>query len=276
MRAVNLIPSEQRTGAPVGAGRSQGAAYAVLALFAGLAIMAVLYGKAKHEVSSEQAQATSLTNQAQSAEAQASQLAPYTSFVAMREQRTQAVETLLESRFDWAHVFHEFGRVLPADTSITSLDGSVGGSTGSTSTSTSTSTTKAASSSVASVTPPGTVPTFTVAGCAVSQPAVAQVLERLRLIDGVSEVELVSSTKSTTGGEGTSTGGCPKDDPAFTVQVTFEALPSGTAELAATSPTKTVADTTEKSASGAASSSSSPSVSSGRGAVTGSGKVSAR
>ena len=42
MRAVNLIPSGQRSGAPVGAGRSEGAAYAVLGLLVtfGLAMMA--------------------------------------------------------------------------------------------------------------------------------------------------------------------------------------------------------------------------------------------
>ena len=40
MRAVNLIPADQRGGASVGAGRSQGAAYAVLGLLAGLAVMA--------------------------------------------------------------------------------------------------------------------------------------------------------------------------------------------------------------------------------------------
>ena len=34
MRAVNLIPAGQRSGASVGAGRSQGGAYAVLALLA--------------------------------------------------------------------------------------------------------------------------------------------------------------------------------------------------------------------------------------------------
>ena len=50
MRAVNLIPADQRGGAPVGAGRSEGGAYAVLAVIAGLAVMAVLYGKAHHAV----------------------------------------------------------------------------------------------------------------------------------------------------------------------------------------------------------------------------------
>jgi hypothetical protein len=235
MRAVNLIPADQRTGAELGAGRSQGGAYAVLALIAGLAVMAVLYGKADHQISSTSAQAATLTSQAQSAEALTSRLAPYTSFIALREQRTQDVETLLDSRFDWAHAFHEFGRVLPAGASVNSLDGTIGA--------VSTKGAKAASSStVASSTPPGAVPTFTLSGCAIGQPVVAELLERLRLIDGVSEVELTSSESSTTGGGGASTGGCPAHDPAYTAQITFEPLPSATAVSAAVAPTKTVSD----------------------------------
>ena len=234
MRAVNLIPSEQRTGAPVGAGRSQGGAYALLAMIAGLAIMAVLYGKADHAIAAKQTQAASLTAQAQREEAQASRLAPFTSFAAMREQRLQAVETLLDSRFDWAHVFHEFGRVLPPGTSISSLVGSVGGASSKLAG-------RSASSTVASSTPPGAVPTFTITGCAVSQASVADLLERLRLIDGVSEDELESSTASS-GGGGASSGGCPAHDPAYTIMITFEALPSASAVAAASAPAATVSD----------------------------------
>ncbi|MBA3809888.1 MAG: hypothetical protein H0X28_16065, partial [Solirubrobacterales bacterium] len=113
MRAVNLIPSEQRGGAPVGAGQSEGAAYGLLGLLAGVAVLALLYGMAHHQISSRKAQAASVAAQAQQAQSAAQSLAPYTSFIAMREARLQAVATLVNSRFDWAHVFHEFGRVLP-------------------------------------------------------------------------------------------------------------------------------------------------------------------
>ena len=47
----------------------------------------------------------------------------------------------------------------------------------------------------ASATPPGSVPTFTLGGCATSQSEVALTLQRLRLIDGVSKSTLQSSTK---------------------------------------------------------------------------------
>jgi Tfp pilus assembly protein PilN len=248
MRAVNLIPSEQRTGAELGVGRSQGGAYAVLAVIAGLAVMIVLYGRADHAISTKKAQAASLTQQAQTAETLASRLAPYTSFVAMREQREQAVETLLESRFDWAHVFHEFGRVLPVGTSVSSLDGTVGAKAASGPSKGPVGGAATTSGSVASSTPPGSVPTFTISGCAVGQSQVAELLERLRLIDGVSEVTLTSSESSSTGAGGGASGGCPPHDPSYTAQVTFEPLPTATAVVAATAPTKTVANSTGASA----------------------------
>jgi Tfp pilus assembly protein PilN len=247
MRAVNLIPVEQRSGQPVGAGRSQGGAYAVLVVVAGLALMAYLYGEASHQISSRGTQATALTNEAHQTQAAAEKLAPYTSFIAMREQRMQAVDALVDSRFDWAHVLHEFGRVMPPETSISSLSGTVGstgtaGSTASSSTPTATSgsSTAAASSSVASATPSGSVPTFALSGCATTQPSVALMLERLHLIDGVTEVTLQSSEKGSSGG-GSGSGSCPANDVSFTASVTFDPLPSTSAVAAAT---KTVSDST--------------------------------
>ncbi len=249
MRAVNLIPSEQRSGQPVGSGRSQGGAYAVLLVVAGLALLAFLYGRARHQITSGHTQITSLAAQTQQAQTAADQLAPYTSFIALREQRTQAVQTLADSRFDWAHVMHEFGRVLPPATSISSLSGTIAGTTALAAAPTSTTAAPAASatatsatsaeSAVASATPPGSVPTFTIAGCATSQTAVALTLERLHLIDGVAEVTLQSSTAGS-GGPTTGGGGCSGHDASFAAQVSFDPLPSTSAVASAS---KTAAKT---------------------------------
>jgi hypothetical protein len=255
MRAVNLIPAEQRSGQPVGAGRSQGGAYAVLVLIAGLAIMAYAYGSADHKISSSRTQAASISAEAQQAQAAAERLAPYTSFIALREQRTQTVEGLVDSRFDWAHVLHEFGRVLPSQASITSLSGTIGSGTASGASASSsgasssaTSSRAASSATIASATPSGSVPTFTLAGCATSQSTVALTLERLRLIDGVEEVTLQSSTNGSSGG-GATGGGCPVHDPTFSATVTFDPLPSTSAVAAGT---KTVSDSTSAPATAAA------------------------
>jgi Tfp pilus assembly protein PilN len=248
MKAVNLIPAAQREGAAVGAGHSEGGAYAVLALLAGVALLAVLYGMAKHDLSSRRAQAASLTAQAQSAQSAASQLAPYTTFVSLRDQRIAAVNTLVESRFDWAHAFHEFGRTVPFGVSFNSLQGTVGSGSSSATVAkpvTSASATAAtAGAPVASATPPGSVPTFTLAGCAISQATVARMLERLRLIDGVKDVSLQSSTAAapTPGGTGGGAGGgCAGGEPAFSVTIAFAPMPVPVAPPASTS-ASTVAD----------------------------------
>ncbi|MGA2320017.1 MAG: hypothetical protein ABSG95_04650 [Solirubrobacteraceae bacterium] len=259
MRAVNLIPADQRGGM----GRSGAGAYAVLALLAGLALLALLYGTARHEISSRRAQAAVLASRVQQAEAAAAKLAPYTSFLALREQRLQEVAQLVDSRFDWAHSLHEFGRVLPPGVSLSTLTGTVGAasatgspaSAGSPSSSTA-SPAASASTAVASATPPGSLPTFTVSGCATSQSQVALTLDRMRLIDGSREVTLQSSTKtgSAGGAGGSGSGGCASGDASFTILVSFAPLPS----TSAVSSSSTAADTTAKVTFGGSSSTTTP------------------
>ncbi len=247
MRAVNLIPSEQRTGGTVGT-RSKGAAFVVLGVLAGFVVLAGLYAVARHEIASRTSQVATLTTQAQEVQARAQALAPYTSFVAMREQRLQAVSQLIGDRFDWAHALHELGRVLPYNTSLSSVQGTIGSATGtgsgtasaastastpttasaaSTSTTATSGSAQAAAGTVASATPPGATPTMTIAGCAVSQSEVALTLVRLHEMDGVANVVLQSSTKSSSSsGSSAGSGTCPAGDPAFSLQVTFQPLPA--------------------------------------------------
>ena len=250
MRAVNLIPSDQRTGGSVGAGRSGGAAYAVLALLLGVALLAVMYGKATRTVSNDESEAAALTAKAQQEKAAAEALAPYTTFVSLRQQREQTVTSLVDTRFDWAHSFHELGRVLGTQATVTSLSGQVGSSTEGAPATPAPSSSGSASSAaaVSSATPAGSVPQFTLGGCATSQKAVAQLLQRLRVIDGVSEVSLQSSTKAAGAGAASSTGGpCPANAPVFNLTITFEPLPSASEAQSATQ-AKPVADQHQSSA----------------------------
>ncbi len=258
MRAFNLIPADERSGGVgVSAGKSGGSAYVVLGVLGVLAIFALLYGEASRQISSQTAKIVTLNAQAQAAQAQAAKLAPYVSFKTMHEQRVQAVDQLVDSRFDWAHAFHELGRVLPpGQVSLTSLSGTIGGSSGGSTAAgadtaagagskaaaaTGAKTAAAGSSSAAtpssssggsaaSATPPGSVPTFTLAGCATSQSMVALTLTRLRLIDGVSEVTLQSSTQAAKGAGGSSSGGSSGCTGAtFAMQISFDPLPAASA-----------------------------------------------
>jgi Tfp pilus assembly protein PilN len=235
MRAVNLIPADQRGGVALGAGRSEGVAYGVPVLLAGLAVLAFLYGQARHQISSRTAAAATISAQASKANSEAAGLASYTSFITTRNEREKAVTELVNARFDWAHSFHELGRVLPSGVWLTSISGAVSSSaTGSPAGSA-----PAATGAVTSSTPPGSVPTFSLSGCASSQAQVALALDRLRLIDGVDAVTLQSSTDGTAAGP-TTASACKTS---FTAELTFEALPTTAAVTAATSAAKTTSRT---------------------------------
>lgn len=232
MRAVNLIPAEEREGAGGVPGRSQGAAYAVLAVLAGVALLALLYGQADRQVSSRSTQLASVKARTQQLQAQAGGLSAYTSFSALREERERAVSQLVDSRFDWAHSLHELGRVLPSTASIATIEGAVGAATGNLGAG---GAKASATATPVSATPPGSVPTFTLTGCATSQAQVAVTLNRLRLIDGVSEVSLQSSSKASAGSAGGSAAGaCPASGPSFTATLTFDSLPATSAVSAST------------------------------------------
>ena len=243
MRAVNLIPGDQRSGGAVGAGRSGGVAYVVLGVVAAVAVLALMYGIAKHDVSSRKGEVASIEARAAAAQSAAAQLAPYAQFISMRQARIQAVESLVDSRFDWAHAFHELGRVMPAGVSVTSLTGTIGAAapttTGGASSTTAGASASKSASGVSSATPPGSVPTFVLAGCAAGQDTVAQAMNRLRLISGVQSVVLVSSTKTASAAGGATGGGCGKAA-TYTLNISFQALPT-TSAAAAAATTRTVA-----------------------------------
>jgi Tfp pilus assembly protein PilN len=226
MRAVNLIPGDQRPGAGGIAGRSGGGALIVLAMLAALAVLAFVYGKSKHDSSTSRGELATANAELAADRAQAGRLAPYTTFIASANQRAQEVSQLIASRFDWSHAFSDLGRVLPRTATLTTLSGTVGTVGAATSSGPQTGATSATSA-----TPPGTSPTFALTGCATSQSQVAVTLQRLRLMDGVTEVTLQASTKS--GGAGAASGAssgssesCGPNGAAFSAQVSFQPLPA--------------------------------------------------
>lgn len=230
MRAVNLVPAEQRQSGFNLAGRSGGVAPMIVVLVLGLAVLAFMYGSAKHKESKSKAELVTVNAEVSAAKARVGQLAPYKSFIAMADQRIKDISGLVEARFDWSHAFHELGRVLPRNASLTSLQGQVGGSGASASPSAASG--AAGASAPTSATPPGSTPTFALSGCAPTQSQVALTLQRLRLMDGVTDVELQSSTKASKAG-GASSGSaassgeaCASAGATFSATITFTGLPS--------------------------------------------------
>jgi Tfp pilus assembly protein PilN len=226
MRAVNLIPTDQRRGMTRGT-RPVGS-YLVIAALAAVVLMASLYAVAGKRVSERKSDLARVTAQAQAAQARAGALEPYARFAAMSQKRVATVTSLAESRFDWAHVMHEVGRVIPANAWLTSLTGTVApgvsleGATGQSG---------ALRSALG-------VPAVEIVGCTTSQSNVARMMSRMRLIDGVTRVALNASEKAegTGGGDGDCRGKSSKF-PQFSLVVYF--AQTAAAPATATTPSTT-------------------------------------
>jgi Tfp pilus assembly protein PilN len=189
-----------------GAARSTrgGPAYVLLAVLAGMVVLASLWAVANRQVGDHRAQLDRVNAEAAAAEARAGAAAPYAEFGRLAQDRVATVSALAGSRFDWAHAMREISRLLPADVWLTELSGESGATD-----ETPSPTTRVAPS-----------PTFKLDGCTRSQGRVARLLARLRAIDGVREVDLSKSEKPDTNGD-TSCPAHAATDPRFTITIAF-------------------------------------------------------
>lgn len=251
MKAVNLIPAEERRGGSAG-GRSAAPAYVVLGVLAVLVLMVAAWTLTGKTVSQRQGQLASIEQQANAAEAQASSLAAYSAFSDLHKKRAETVASIARSRFDWAHVMHEIARVIPPDAHLTSLSGSV----------TPSATPPNAQGQAMTLRGSNPGPAIDIVGCVNGQAGVSRVMSRLRLIDGVQHVSLAESAKndSATGDQassGSDDGECRYNSriarfdvllifaapPAVAAASTDPAAAGTTAPAAATTPTTTTGST---------------------------------
>jgi Tfp pilus assembly protein PilN len=182
VRPVNLIPNEERLGTrpPM---RSGPTAYIVVgALVAALLGITALV-VANNRIDSLKGEATQVEREVAVAEAKARELAAYTQFHSVREQRVATVTSLADSRFDWERVMRELALVLPGDVVLTDL-------------------TASASPGVAPAGGEGVAlrsaiagPALSLTGCARGQEGVAGFVQAVKDIDGVTRVAVPSSTQ---------------------------------------------------------------------------------
>jgi Tfp pilus assembly protein PilN len=183
VRAVNLIPAEDRRGLRGGGSGSGVGSYIVLAVLALVVAMSAAYTLANRSIGQHRAELTAVEAQVQTAEAEVQQYASYTGFSALRQKRTETVRSLAASRFDWSHALHELARTIPSNAWLTSLKGTV---------------TPGVAIDGGSNDPlRGALqnPAIEVIGCTTSQSDVARVISSLRRVDGVERVTLSSSQK---------------------------------------------------------------------------------
>jgi Tfp pilus assembly protein PilN len=180
VKAVNLIPSEQRRARATG-GR-QGGGYVVLGVLGVLLVMAVAYVLTANSVNDKTTQAKKAQREAEALEAQASQLDSFTDFASIKEQRLAAVVAAAKTRFDWERLMRELSRVMPAGSWLQTTQASVLGEPDT-----------AVLPADPAAAPTG--PSATFVGCTPRQSEVAKILVRLRSLHRVVDVELNESLR---------------------------------------------------------------------------------
>jgi len=235
MKAVNLLPSDQRGAAkvitPAAAPKAPtGDAFGAYAILGALALVVIAVAAmvlTKNTINDRKAELARVDLQVQSVAREAAALKPYADFKQLADARVQTVQSLATSRFDWEQTLRDLSRALPSDTRLSTFAGKVAGGD--------------ASGGTAS-------PTIDLSGCTGSQTSTAKLMARLRAVRGVTRVSLKSSAK--TGGGAATTGAsggslCKKGSaPTFSLTLSFErfnvpavSAPAGAGAGAPTGPT---------------------------------------
>jgi Tfp pilus assembly protein PilN len=228
VKAVNLIPADARKRGGGVSSSSQLATYGLFGLLVVVLGLVVYYVTTNNTISDRQARLTTLRTEVVQAQARVSSLGSFTQFRQLAQTRAQTVEGIAATRFDWHSALSDLTRVVPANTSLQSLQATVapgataGGSGG--------------GGSAGNLRSGVSAPAFELVGCTGSQDDVAKLMSRLRLIDGVTRVTLGSSQKSSSAQGGASVSGsgaqgCGPNKPNFDVVVFFQPVqgagPSG-------------------------------------------------
>jgi len=176
VRAVNLIPADQRRGAGGIAGRSGGIFYVLTGGLVVLVLLGVVYAFAVHSVADKKGQLAAVTQQVTTVTAEAQSLAPYVQFAGVSAADVNQVTTLAQARFDWPNAMRQLALALPADVTFTEFNAT------------------AASGPAASSGSQDTA--FNISGCASTQGEIAQVLTSLAGVPGVDNVTLTSTVEN--------------------------------------------------------------------------------
>jgi len=202
VRPINLIPEDER--------RSHGSttrtgplAYLIVGALGVLLLGVVLLVLTSNQISERKGEVKTLESERAVATAAANALAPYVNFQHVAEARTETVAALADNRFDWVRVIRELALIVPPQVYLTNLTASAGGG-------------EAAAA----------VPSLQISGCAPAQSTVAAFVASLKEIDGVTRVELKSSTGLHKEGEGEGGAGCQAAGIYnFGLTVTFDGAP---------------------------------------------------
>jgi Tfp pilus assembly protein PilN len=215
MKAVNLIPNDQRRAQ--GSGAQAGSSYIVIGVLVTLLVMVAGYVLTSNKVTQDKNDAAAAKAEADSLEAEIAQRGAFTNFSQIKETRLASVSGVAETRFDWERLMRELSRVMPSGSWLQTTDASVTGEVA------------GAEASTAPVAGTAVVPQpkVNLVGCTPDQSDVAGMMVRLRQLHRVSDVELnQSSTQLGASGEA-SVDSCGRNYQ-FDLLVTFSPTPPQT------------------------------------------------
>jgi Tfp pilus assembly protein PilN len=210
MRAVNLIPADERSG-----GRAlqlSSLSPATVALIGGLlvalvAVVALVLVDGK--INDRHREAARVQAQTQAAQAELAARASAIAGLQDLQRQVAALRTTAGARYDWPATFARISGVLPGDVKVTNLSGSLAG---------------ASSAAPAPAAPTTGGASLAITGCAGSLRSLATAMQRMRLLKGIEDVTLGSATHGDAGGSG-----CPQPQAfTLTVALTGPAAPSTT------------------------------------------------
>ena len=230
MKPVNLIPAESR-GRSSSRGPSTGMhvpAFVLLGFLAAALALVTVYVLTNNTIRDRTAKLSNLKTEVAQEQAAAARLGEFTKFSQLAQTRIGTVRSIAAARFDWHAALTDLSKVVPANTTLESLTGTVvpgasangGGSAGS-----------------GSLRGDLSGPAFELTGCTANQDDVARLMSQLRLIDGVTRVtfsnsqESTSAPTSTVSASGSSTQTCASNAATFDLVVFFQPVtnagPSG-------------------------------------------------
>jgi Tfp pilus assembly protein PilN len=213
LRAVNLIPADQRRGGRrVGVGSPGPGGLAVYGLLGVLAVAVVAVAAlvlTSNRVNDRKSTVAALERDQATAKTAADALRPYGNFAQLQRQRVETINSLAQSAFNWERVLRQLARTIPSDVWLTNMKATVrpdvsvegGGAAG--------------ASDLRSKTQ---APAVELSGCTYSHKAVARMMTRMRNLDNVTEVTLGGSerpsgkTQQQTAGSGSESGGGESTD----------------------------------------------------------------
>lgn len=203
MQAVNLLPGYARPGhrwATIGNDLPARRVLAVGGIAAAAVAIAIgaFYAYERHVVSDKRSELATTQARLTAVNAEA---APFRATQAEASSRLASVTTVVDNRIPWENVLGGLSRVLPSEVYLTSLQAT----TPTPVASLGAGTVPGAATTVAPA--PAAAPTgFTVTGVGSSQDRVALVLDRLALMPWLSNVTLLSSSRTATGPTGSGGG----------------------------------------------------------------------